>query len=204
MLLATMSVAFSAGVSAHRLDEYLQAARIAVEPDRVQLELNLTPGIAVADGVIREIDADGNGVLSLDEQQAYTPTGFWVPSSFSIDDAPPLHLKLAASTFPDLTAMRNGDGTITIHSEVIVPLLAAGRHRVFFRNGNATAGSVYLANALVPENDRVAVVGQQRDGGQSELTIDVDVRLTQAGSMWIGLTGVLVLAALLTWRTRTN
>jgi hypothetical protein len=35
--------------SAHRRDEYLQAARIAVGPDRVRIELDLTPGMAVAD-----------------------------------------------------------------------------------------------------------------------------------------------------------
>jgi hypothetical protein len=203
MLLATMSVAFGAGVSAHRLDEYLQAARIAVEPDRVQLELSLTPGIAVADGIIREIDTDGNGGLSLDEQQSYANRVLRA-IELHVDDAPPLHLKLAASTFPDVHAMRTGDVAITIRSEAVISPLAAGFHRVFFRNGNATADSVYLANALVPENDQVAVTRQQRDEGQTELTIDIVVRGTPATSIWMALAGALVLAVLLTWRTRAN
>src|SRR5262245_65012781 len=50
-------------LSAHRRDELLQAARIAVGPERVDLELDLTPGIDVADGVIADIDRDGNGAL---------------------------------------------------------------------------------------------------------------------------------------------
>jgi hypothetical protein len=200
MLLAAMSVSLSAGVSAHRLDEYLQAARIAVERDRVQLELNLTPGIAVADGIIREIDADGDGELSLDEQHSYADRVLSAVT-LHVDDAPH-HLKLATSTFPDVVALRSGDSAITLRSEVLVPLLSRGPHRVFFRNGNATVESVYLANALVPENDLVAVTGQQRDGQQSELTIDVRVRGTPAASVWMGLTGGLVLALLLTWRTR--
>ena len=37
-----------AGAFAHRLDEYLQAARIAVDNGRVDLDLDLTPGAAVA------------------------------------------------------------------------------------------------------------------------------------------------------------
>ena len=71
--------------------------------------------------------------------------------------------------------MREGDAAITIRSEAAVPLLAAGRHRVFFRNGHATADSVYLANTLMPENDQLAVMGQRRDEGQRELTIDLVV-----------------------------
>ena len=38
-------VAVAGPVSAHRLDEYLQAARIGIDPERVQIELDLTPGV---------------------------------------------------------------------------------------------------------------------------------------------------------------
>jgi hypothetical protein len=198
LLAAAMLVAGNHGLSAHRLDEYLQAARIAVEPDRVQLELSLTPGIAVADGIIREIDTDGSGELSPEEQHRYAERVLSAVT-LRVDDAP-VRLTLATSAFPDVVGLRSGDAAITVRSDVVVPLLSAGPHRVFFRNGNATAASVYLANALAPENDLVAVTGQQRDGRQSELTIDVVVRGTRAGSVWIGLTGGLVLALLLTWR----
>ena len=37
--------------SAHRRDEYLQAACLAIDPDRVELALDLTAGIAVAEVV---------------------------------------------------------------------------------------------------------------------------------------------------------
>ena len=59
------------GLSAHRLDEYLQAARIDIEPDRAEVQLDLTPGVAVAEGVIADIDRDRDGVLSADEKDAY-------------------------------------------------------------------------------------------------------------------------------------
>lgn len=205
LLVAAMVAALTAAVSAHRLDEYLQAARIAIEPDGVQLELSLTPGIAVADSIVREIDTDGNGVLSAGEQRAYAQQ---VLSAIAlrIDDTAPLHLDLVASNFPSVAAMRGGDTAITIRSKVVVSFLAAGRHRIFFRNLNVSASSVYLANALVPESDQVAVTGQQRDGDQRELTIDFVIRGTPGASsrrwVWIGLVGALVLAVPLMRRTR--
>ena len=41
---------------------------------------------------------------------------------------------------------------------------------------------MYLANALVPESDQVAVTAQRRDGDQSELTIDYVLRAAPATS----------------------
>jgi hypothetical protein len=206
-LVAAISVAFTEGVSAHRGDEYLQAVRIAVAPDRVHLELNLTPGIAVADVIIREIDRNDDGVLSPNEQQAYARRVL-DGTSLEVDDArQSLPLDVVASSFPDINAMRNGDGTIAIQSDVAVPLLPAGPHRLFFRNRNATPEHhVYLANALMPENDRVAVTGQRRNQDQSDLTLDFVVRGTAAASsrrwVWINLGVGLVLFTPLIRRTR--
>ena len=51
----------------------------------------------------------------------------------------PLPLEVVTWSFPDINAMRNGDGTIAIQSNVAVPLLDAGPHRLFFHNRNATS-----------------------------------------------------------------
>src|SRR4029453_1912380 len=59
-------------LSAHRRDELLQAARIGIAAGRIELELSLTPGIAIADDVIGAIDRDHDGVLSPEEQRNYT------------------------------------------------------------------------------------------------------------------------------------
>ena len=56
---------------AHRLDEYLQATRIALAPDNVRVEIDLTPGINVAPRVTALIDFDGDGALSPAERHAY-------------------------------------------------------------------------------------------------------------------------------------
>jgi hypothetical protein len=206
VLLATMAVAFGARVSAHRLDEFLQAARIAVERDRVQLEMNLTPGMAIADGVIREIDEDRDGVLSQEEQRAYAGR---VLSALTlrVDDSAPLHVQLAGSSFPDVAALRAGDGAIIIRSGADVSRLPAGPHRLFFQNRNTAGNSVYLANALVPEDEDVAVTGQARAGDQSQLTIEFVVRGASPSRdqwAWIGVAGALMLAMSLTRRRRLN
>ena len=166
-----MIAAASAGVSAHRYDELLQATRIAVASDRVRVEMSLTPGIEVANAVLGTIDRDGNGVLSRDEQVAYARRVL-SRVSLRVDGGTPLPLQLTTVESPDERAIRGGDGAIAIQSEAVLPPLSAGRHRLFFRNGHDPDGSVYLANALVPEDAAVAVTGQLRDGSQSELTIE--------------------------------
>src|SRR4051812_45984017 len=53
------AIALAAGgnrLSAHRLDEYLQAARLGIGTERVELELDLTPGSSVANVIIAGID----------------------------------------------------------------------------------------------------------------------------------------------------
>ena len=50
------AVAAGTGISAHRLDECLQAALIDIAPDRITLELDVTPGVAIAESLIPEID----------------------------------------------------------------------------------------------------------------------------------------------------
>src|SRR5262249_2602244 len=92
------AAAVATTLSAHRLDEDLQAARLAVEPSEVQLELDLTPGIAVAETVLADIDRNGDGLLSAEEQRAYAAT---VLSAIDLEfDRQPLRLQLVALTFP--------------------------------------------------------------------------------------------------------
>ena len=61
----------TAVVGAHRLDECLQAARLAIEPDRITLELDVTPGVAIAESFITEIDLDRDGAIAAPEQEDF-------------------------------------------------------------------------------------------------------------------------------------
>jgi hypothetical protein len=106
-----MVIGGGAELSAHRLDEYLQAARLAIDPGRVQIELDLTPGIALAEAILADIDRNRDGSLSAEEQRAY---GSLVLSALELEvDGTRLPVQLGASSFPEAAAVRRGEGTIS-------------------------------------------------------------------------------------------
>jgi hypothetical protein len=190
-----MAIVGGAEVSAHRLDEYLQAARLAIDPGRVQIELDLTPGIALAEAILADIDRNRDGSLSAEEQRAY---GSLVLSALDLEvDGTRLPLRLDASSFPGAEAVKRGEGTIRLHAAAILPRLSIGFHQLLFRNRHHRDRSVYLANALVPESDRIAVTAQRRDGDQSELIIDYVVRAAPATSTAVLLLGSIAAATAL-------
>ena len=190
--------------SAHRRDEYLQAARLAIDPDRVDLALDLTPGIAVADVVLSEIDVDRNGLISAAEARAYSDR---VLSAIALDvDGIPLRVELVDSTFPAFDSVRKGEGTTRIQAAASMPRLADGLHHLRYRNTYRSDIGVYLANALVPASDRVIVAAQRRDLYQRDLVIDYQLSRQPASTarrgLSVGVAGALILIANLWWRTR--
>ena len=192
-LVVVFALAAGAVLSAHRRDEYLQAARLTVDPARVGVELDMTPGIAVADAVIAAIDRDRDGRFSAGEKRAYVGE---VSAALRLAiDGRRLPLDLTATSFADPDALRRGEGTIRLDASGVLPRLAAGSHRLEFHNGYRGDISVYLANALVPLSDRVAIAAQARDADQRALTIDYDLRNGDAAplpSLWLfaGIAGV--------------
>jgi len=185
------------GVSAHRLDEYLQAARIEIGADRIELDLALTPGTAVAGAIITDIDSDRDGSLSPLEQHVYASR---VLSGIDIEaDGRPLAVHAIASSFPDVDAVRRGEGTIRLRSEAVLPPQLPGAHRLLFRNTHRRDVSVYLANALVPVSPRLGITAQRRDIDQRELTIDYVLDAAAARSM-VALLLIAIAAATLAMR----
>jgi hypothetical protein len=169
-LAAFVLLAIGDRISAHRRDDYLQAARIGIEPDRVAIELDLTPGAAVAEPLIAAVDTDRDGSLSMVEQDAYARRALG-GVSIAIDGRP-LWLELVSTSFPDLAAVRRGEGTVRLRLRTTLPDLSPGSHALYFRNANLPDHSAYLANALVPESARVSVAAQRRTRDQNALTID--------------------------------
>ena len=189
----------AADVSAHRRDEYLQAARIAIDPGRVHVELDLTPGIALAETILVEIDRNRDGSLSAEEQRTY---GSVVLGALTLEvDGTLLRPRLDASSFPEVDAVRRGEGIIRLHLTATLPRLSGGFHQLLFRNRHRPDRSVYLANALVPESRLVSVTAQRRDVDQTELTIDFLVRAApeRPASPWLlgGLVAATALSTLL-------
>jgi hypothetical protein len=206
-VLTLLLVLISGGwTSAHRRDEYLQATRLAIDPDRVQIELDLTPGIAVADAVLAEIDLDANGSISVAEARAYSDR---VLTEIALDvDGMPLRVELVDSAFPTFDTVRKGEGTTRIQAVASMPRLADGLHHLRYRNAYRSDIGVYLANALVPASDRVTVASQRRDVDQRDLVVDYMLRgQSTTGTrreLSVGITGALILVANAWWRTRTR
>jgi hypothetical protein len=187
---------------AHRRDEYLQAARIAIDPQRVQIDLDLTPGIAVASRLLDEIDHDKNGVVSGSEARAYATR---VIGDIRVDvDGETLPLSLASTRVPTVESVLRGEGTIQFQLTAAVRPLAAGDHRLSYRNAHHQEIGAYLANTLAPATDRVMVLTQHRDAAQRELVVEYVLRdpLMANASPWtIAIVGVaFTLLAAELWR----
>lgn len=198
-----LAALLGAPASAHRRDEYLQAARLDMTLTRVTLELDLTPGIAVADSIIGDLDRDRDGRLGKLEKDAYAAQ---VMSAIDLElGGRVLQPQVNMVSFPELDAFRRGDGTIRIEAAADLPPLPAGDRELFFRNRFRPDVGAYLANALAPQSDRVSVLAQHRDPDQRELTIDYVVRGEPAGRLpwWVsGAVATVALAAALLLRPR--
>ena len=182
-------------LSAHRLDEYLQAARLAIDPDRVRVELDLTPGVALAEALLSDIDRNRDGAVSGDERQTYSRA---IMDALELAvDGTAVPLQLATATFPATEAVDRGEGTIQLRATAMLPPLGNGAHQLSFRNRHHPDHSVYLANALMPERDAVAITAQHRQGDQSALTIEYVLRDTPGASRAAWLLGAIALASLL-------
>jgi len=189
-LAATLAAATE--VSAHRTGDYLQAARIGVEPDRVLITLDLMPGTDVAEAFIAALDRDHDGSLSAEEQRAYAEQ---VVSALEVQiDERPLQPRVLSWSLPELGAFRRGEGAIRLKLQAALPEVSAGSHRLSFRNAHLPGHSAYLANALVPASARVTVTAQRRDRDQSKLAIEYTVRADSPGAALAWVLGVLAAA----------
>ena len=185
---------------AHRLDEYLQAARISVGVARVDLELDLSPGVTVADAVIHDIDTNRDGRITDDEGRAYADR---VLRALTLSvDGRPATLRLEHVSVATPGDMREGTGTIRLAASAAIAA-ARGRRHLSFANAYRPDIGAYLVNALVPSDHRIALRQQQRDPLQRTYALDYDVA---GGSAWIGWSaaGLAMLAFLVLGRTRTE
>ena len=195
LVLVLVCVGHVAPVGAHRLDEYLQATRLSVARQQVDLEIDLTAGIAVAPAVFAMIDVDRSGEISAAEGDGYARQ---VLDAFVLTvDGQAVRPRLEAARVPTWDDMSQGVGIIRLRASASLPAVRPGDHRLFFLNAHKPETSVYLANVLVPTDVQIEVTGQRRDGGQRELTIDYRVAPDASWmSSWPLLAGLVVAGVL--------
>jgi hypothetical protein len=159
------SLVFPSAVFAHRVDEYLQATLVVIDPGSLRLQINLTPGVAVADKVLAVIDRDRDGAISPNEAAAYAES---LRRDLTLRlDRRDLELKVTASKFPAPAELRTGWGIIQVEFTAAPGRLAAGAHRLTLENRHLAAVSVYLINAARPRSDTVQINSQKRNDNQS-------------------------------------
>lgn len=171
----------------HNLDEYLQAARLSLVRDRVALELDLTPGVAVAPGIIAIIDRDADAAISSEEARAYAQT---VMSDVRLSlDGQAIGVKLDRVEVPSAADLRSGLGTIAIRASSSVDRLGGGRHSLQFKNDHRPGGAAYLINALAPDDPAIRVLSQARDPIQREGRIEYEIH-SSSPARWFWLFAV--------------
>ena len=198
-------LALPSGASAHRLDEYLQATLVCVEPDAVRLSIQLTPGVDVADVVVALVDHDHDGSVSPDEAAAYV--GLLERDLVVGLNGVQVKLKVVASRFPEPAELRTGSGIISV--EFMAPIsVPAGTHGVTLENRHLPGTSAYLLNAGRPNSRSVRITRQSRNDNQSAGAIEFTFHPESSGSGAVGIAAAL--AALIAaatgrwaWRRRS-
>jgi hypothetical protein len=162
---------------AHALDEYVQALRVGVSAQGHTLSLSLTPGVRIAGEVLRRIDLNDDGVLSPDEAERYARDVI-ADLSVSVDGAE-VPVSLLRVELPPIGEMRDGQGVIRVELSAPGPI-TRGRHQVVVRNDHFPGPSVYLANALQPDDPGRRIISQRRDTRQQTFWLEYEAAATSA------------------------
>jgi hypothetical protein len=180
---ALLALSLVGDAAAHRLDEYLQATLIGVTRDGIDVEIRLTPGIAMLPVLMTVIDQDRDGRISSQEERAYADR---VAREVELRvDGVPTPLSLIASNFPPLETMREGLGTIGIKLRT-----ARSGHELRFENRHLPQLSAYLVNCLAAPLDGLVVSRQHRDEAQRSIEFEYSfVAGAEPGprAVWIAL-----------------
>ena len=155
--------------SAHRIDEYLQATILSLQANEAHASMRLIPGMLLAPSVIAAIDSNHDGAFSQGEMQAYAQRVLG-DLSITIDGRRALP-QLLSWSFPKPAEMRAGLGEIYIEYRVDLPPGRQSRALVL-ANHHLTSGSVYLMNAVVPEDHNLEILAQKRNEVQSVYELD--------------------------------
>jgi hypothetical protein len=157
---------------AHRLDEYLQATRLGLSRDRIQIDIDLTPGVDVASSVRQTIDLNHDGAISSIEERVYASAV--VDQLVLLVDGHLMRPSLEQHRFPTIGQLSDGTGTIQLAASVTSSALP-GAHRLSFRNSHRPDIGAYLVNALAPESDAIVIGAQRRDPLQRGLELEFAV-----------------------------
>jgi hypothetical protein len=136
-----------------------------VTRDAIDVEIRLTPGVAMLPVLMAVIDQDRDGRISAGEERAYV--GRVVREVELRVDGAPAPLSLIESNFPSVEDMREGLGAIVIKVRA-----ARSGHELRFENRHLPQVSAYLVNCLAAPGDGLVVGRQERDDAQRSIEFE--------------------------------
>ncbi len=188
------AVSLVGGASAHRLDEYLQATLIGVTRDGIDVEMQLTPGVAMLPVWMAVVDQDRDGRISAEEERAYA--SLVAREVKLLVDGVAAPLSLVESSFPSFEEMREGLGTVRLKLHA-----ARSGYKLRFENLHLPQVSVYLVNCLAAPAEGLRVGRQTRDEAQRSIEFAYSFGNGAGPASWaacgIGMLLVVRMAALL-------
>ncbi len=158
-----------------------------IERNRVNVDIDLTAGVSIAREVATWIDVNSDGEVSQAESLAY---GRQVLGSLVVSvDGATTPLNVVYTQAPTIGDMAAGIGTLRVRASANIPAGTSGRHQLTLINTHHPEASVYLANALVPSDKGIEIIGQRRSADQHSLTIEYAVGMSafRARRSWLGV-----------------
>jgi len=167
--------------AAHSLDAYLQAAYLTLTPSAITVELDLSPGVLIAPGVLTALDSDGNHQVTDAEARSHLEQ-FLQNVELRVDDQSQ-PLALTKIDVPPYRTIQAGYGTLRAFATTPTTAPAAtGVHRIFFRNGSADGTAAYQVNAFVAKGTPIVLGTQDRSSTQQQTTVSYRVDASAAGT----------------------
>ena len=158
---AILALAVTSPASAHPVDEVIQSAYLAIAPDAVRLEFDISPGPVAARTVLVTLDADGDRRITPAEAGRYARR---VLARLRLTiDGRPVAWRFDQIGVPAYVNIEQQADTIRIFATAAYTE-RGGRHRVTLRNDYRPATSVVMTN-IFPRSDArwtYAVEAQQR------------------------------------------
>ena len=205
-LLLIAMLAIASPVCAISWMQYLQATLVDIEPECIRLQINLTPGVSVADAVLSLIDRDRDGKISATEAAAYSEL---LKRDLIVRlDQRIVELKPTSFNFPDPDEVRTGWGIIQIEYSIDPGSMSAGDTISLLENHHLNTVSAYLFNAALPRSDFIEIASQKRNESQSigdiEFTFHPPAKSSRHAGTFASVAVLLAVGVTGMWRVRRN
>ncbi|HEY9152071.1 MAG TPA: sulfite exporter TauE/SafE family protein, partial [Anaerolineales bacterium] len=138
--------------SAHPIDMYAQTQSVLIAPDGIQIDWKITPGPLLADAIWSAADQNQDGVISLQEAQAWIAP--WISGlTVSLDNQPVALSQTQELHWPaTVDVMRTGEDSIEMYLLAKLPAGLSGKHAIVIHNSHLEANSLNWFSVSAQQN----------------------------------------------------